>query len=161
MKRRDVRLAALAITVLAVALGGASLFVDFNRAAPGKANAEFHARFQQAAIMLHAKQYDHAVTALHRLLQIAPEVPEVHVNMGYAMLGLERYKEARDFFEGATALRRDQVNAYYGLALALEALGDKRAALGAMRTYVHRSPPDDPHVRKAMSAIWEWESSLK
>ena len=160
MKRRDDRLTAIAITVLAVALGGA-LLVFHRTPAPSPKQAEFDARFNQAVIMLHAKQYEHAAAALHRLLEIAPEVPEVHVNMGYAMLGMEKPAAARDFFEGATALRPGQFNAYYGLAMSLEALGDKRGALGAMRTYVHLAPPDDPFRRKAEAAIWEWEAALK
>jgi hypothetical protein len=57
-------------------------------------------------------------------------------------------------------LRPNQVNAYYGLAVALEGLGDTAGALGAMRVYVHRSPPDDPYLRKAQAALWEWEAAL-
>lgn len=52
------------------------------------------------------------------------------------------------------------MNAYFGLAIALEALDDLPGALGAMRTYVHRSPEGDPFVRKAHGAIWEWEEKV-
>ena len=108
--------------------------------------------------MLHARQYEHAVTALHRLLEIAPEVPEVHVNMGFALHGLSRYAAARDFFQGAIELRPQQTNAYYGLAIALEGLGDRPGALGAMRTFVHLAARDDPWLPKARAALWEWQS---
>jgi len=120
--------------------------------------AEVRARFDQGALMLHAKQYEHAAAALHRVLELAPGMPEAHVNMGYAMLGLQRYAAARDFFESATSLRPRQANAYYGLAIALEALDDLPAALGAMRAYIHLTPSDDAFVRKARSALWEWEA---
>ena len=50
-------------------------------------------------------------------------------------------------------MRREQLNAYYGLAVALEALGDLAGAKGAMRTYVHLGKPDDPYVRKAEAAV--------
>ena len=40
-------------------------------------------------------------------------------------------------------------------------LGDKEAALGAMRSYIHLAPPDDAYVKKARSAIWEWGEELK
>lgn len=43
-------------------------------------------------------------------------------------------------------------------AVELEAQGDIGGALGAMRTFVHLSPPDDPYVRKARAALWEWQS---
>jgi hypothetical protein len=47
------------------------------------------------------------------------------------------------------------------LAVALEGLKDIPGALGAMRSYVHLSKNDDPYLRKANAAIWEWEESLK
>ena len=119
---------------------------------------EVDRRFNEATVMLHAKQFEHALTALHRVLELAPQMPEAHVNMGYAMFGLQRYAAARDFFSGAIELRPAQVNAYYGLALALDALNDRAGALGAMRTYVHLAKPDDAFVRKARAALWEWQS---
>lgn len=117
-------------------------------------------RFEQAVVMLHAKQYEHAITALSRVLQLSPNLVDAHVNMGYALLGLERYQEAASFFDKATDLRPYQANAYWGLAIALEQQGDLQGALGAMRTYMHLSPAEDPYVRKARAAMWEWEGSL-
>lgn len=122
--------------------------------------AEIDGRFKQAVAMLHAKQYEHAATALHRVLELAPGMPEAHVNMGFALIGLKRYAAARDFFETAIDRRPAQINAYYGLAEALEGLNDLEGALGAMRSYVHRSRPDDPYLRKARAALWEWELAL-
>lgn len=117
-------------------------------------------RFEQAVVMLHAKEYEHAVTALQRVLQLSPNLVDAHVNMGYALLGLERYQEAVSFFDKATTLRPYQANAYWGLGISLEQQGDLQGALGAMRTYVHLSPPEDPYVRKARAAMWEWEGSM-
>lgn len=122
--------------------------------------AEVRQRFDQAVVMLHARQYEHAVTALHRLLQLAPNMPEAHVNMGYALLGLGQSDAARASFMAATELRPQQANAYYGLALAEEARNDYEAALGGMRTYLHLAPVADPHVARARSALWEWEAKL-
>ena len=122
--------------------------------------AEVKARFEQAVVMLHAREHDHAVAALHRVLELAPTMPEAHVNMGYALLGLGQARAARDFFNGAIELRAMQANAYYGLALALEADRDLRGALGAMRTYLHLSRAEDPHRTKARAALWEWELAL-
>ena len=124
--------------------------------------AEVKRRFDEAVVMLHARQYEHAVTALHRVLALAPEMPEAHVNMGYALLGLQRGKAARDFFDGATALKPDQANAYFGLALAWEAEGDLRMATGAMRSYLHLARHEsDAHLRRARAALWEWETRLE
>ncbi|HMX15258.1 MAG TPA: tetratricopeptide repeat protein [Rhodocyclaceae bacterium] len=164
--RRDRRLPALVATVIAVAAGG--WFLDRTavpdpaaaRAAHAdqKIRAEIDERFRQGVVMLHARQYEHAMTAFHRVLQLAPRMPEAHVNAGFALIGLKRPREARDFFEAATALRPGQVNAYYGLAVACEGLGDLEAATGAMQTYVHLAPAQDPYRRKAEAALWEWQS---
>lgn len=122
--------------------------------------AQIKMRFEQAVVMLHAKQYEHAATALHRVLELSPNLVDAHVNMGFALFGLKRYKEAESFFNTATNLRPYQANAYWGLAVTLEEMGDLRGALGAMRTYIHLSPPEDPLVRKARAALGEWEYAL-
>jgi len=119
-------------------------------------DAEIKLRFEQGVAMLNAKEYEHALTAFHRVLALSPTMPEAHVNAGFALLGLKRYAIARDFFEGAIALRKNQINAYYGLAEALDGLGDVPGALGAMRTYLHLSPPNDPYHGKAEAAVREW-----
>ncbi len=117
-------------------------------------------RFQQAIGLLHAKRYDYAITALDAVLELAPELPEAYVNMGYAFIGLEEFGPAQGAFEKAIDLKVDQVNAYYGLAIALEGQEQYETALGAMRTYIHLSEPDDPYLARARSALWEWEAQL-
>jgi len=176
---RDPRWRALALAILAIAAGG-TLFAALSdggwlsrrfpvhaalRSAPAQTTEpvrqDIDLRFQQGVIMLHAKQYEHAMTAFHRVLELDPAMPEAHVNMGFALIGRERYGAARDFFESAIALRREQVNAYYGLAVALDGLHDRSGAIGAMRSFVHLSKADDPHLRKAQAALWEWEAERK
>ena len=80
--------------------------------------------------------------------------------MGFAQVDLGLPGAAADYFATAIELRATQVNAYYGLAVALERGGDLRGALGAMRSYVHLTQADDPHLPKARAALWEWESQL-
>lgn len=166
--RRDIRPWAITATLLLV-LGGGWLLQSIPRSggtfaphehAAQQLKADIDTRFQQGVVMLHAKQYEHALTAFHRVLQLAPEMPEAYVNMGFTLIGLKRYKEAGDFFESATQLRPNQVNAYYGLAVALEGMGDLRGALEAMEAYVHLTNADDPFLPKARAAIWEWRSVL-
>lgn len=122
---------------------------------------EIGERFSQGVVMLHAKQYDHALTAFHRVLELDPAMPEAYVNSGFALLGMGETSAARDFFASALELRPRQLNAYYGLAVAHERLGDLPAARGAMRTYAHLAPKDDPFRRKAEAALWEWEAGGK
>ena len=142
--------------------------IDPNQDPHGHASAarekEIAQRFQEAVTMLHAKQYDYAITALHRVIELAPRMPEAYVNMGFALLGLKQYKAASDFFGAAIEIRPYQGNAYWGLAVSLEGMNDLQGALGAMRTYIHLAPSDpnsQDYVRKARSAIWEWENTLK
>lgn len=117
-------------------------------------------RFEQAVALLHAERYEYAITALDAVLEMAPNMPEAYVNMGFAFIGLKEYGPAQGAFETALNLKVDQANAYYGLAEAFEGQKDYEAALGAMRSYIHLSPPDDPFVTKARSALWEWEAEL-
>ncbi len=118
-------------------------------------------RFQQAIMMYHAKRYEFALKALDRVIELAPNMAEAYVNKGYALMGLGRNEEALRQFHIATEMRPYLANAYWGMAMASEHLGDLEGALGAMRTYIHLSPPNDPLLRKARAALWEWESSLK
>jgi tetratricopeptide (TPR) repeat protein len=167
--RRDWRRAGAGLTLLAVLLGGFVFTVrdtapePSTRAEPSRiatAPDEARRRFEQAVIMLHAKQYEHAAVALQRVLTLAPRLPEAHVNMGFALLGLKRVAQAQGFFDAATALKPDQANAYYGLALSYEAQGDLALATGAMRAYLHLARDERPeHLRRARAALWEWEQA--
>jgi tetratricopeptide (TPR) repeat protein len=125
-----------------------------------KYRQEVSERFEQAVAMLHAKQYKYAVTALKRIIELAPRMPEAYVNMGFALLGLEDYEAAGEYFNTATELRPTQANAYWGLGEALAGLKDYEGALGAMRSYIHLSTPDDPYLPRARAALWELEGEL-
>lgn len=171
----DVRMRALALTLIPIIAGGLAItylpgWLNAQSASSGieghaihareKTSAEIKQRFQHGVESLNAKQYEQALSDFHRVLELSPGLPEAHVNSGFAMIGLKRYALARDFFEGALELRKNQVNAYYGLAEALEGLNDLPGAIGAMRTYLHLAPPDSSYRRRAESAIWEWEGKL-
>lgn len=134
--------------------------VDVGSHAQDQRARETRERFEQAVVMLHAKQYEHAVTALQRVLVLSPQMPEALVNLGFAWLGLKDAAQAQQAFEAAIDRRPSQANAYYGLAMALEQRTDLPGALGAMRSYLHLARADDPHRTRARAALWEWESQL-
>ena len=119
-----------------------------------------HQQFQQAVALLQHGEYDYAVQGFHEVLKLAPDLPEAHVNMGFALLGLKEFEAARSFFDTATNLKPDQGNAYYGLAVAHEGLGELRQAVVAMRAYIHVTDGNEKYRRKAEAAIWEWEAEL-
>lgn len=162
MVRRDLRILGVALTAGLIALGGAgvALLPGGAPAVPAMPHeADIAVAFRQGVSMLHARQHEHAITAFHHVLKFAPRLPEAHVNLGFALAGAGRHAQAKSFFEGAIDLRPTQANAYYGLAVASEALGDLPAARGAMRTYLHLAPPGDPFRRKAEAALWEWSAA--
>lgn len=123
-------------------------------------NAEIIKRFEQGSALLHAHQYEYAIAALLEVLNTVPNMPEGYVNLGFAYLGLKDYEMAEKSFTKAIDLRPEQANAYYGLATVWDAKKDYEAALGAMRSFIHLSPPGETYVVKARSAIWEWEGLL-
>ncbi|MCE9682594.1 tetratricopeptide repeat protein [Halomonas alkalisoli] len=124
--------------------------------------AALRERFNQAAVMLHAGEYDYAIKALHGVLALAPRLPEAHVNMGFALLGSETPGPAADFFATAIELNPYQANAYYGLAMASEVLGEREAALGAMRSFIHLAgDAEQPYLPRARAALWEWQAAAE
>jgi len=126
-----------------------------------KRSEELEIRFQQAVTEMQAEQYELAVSSLHRALELNPILVEAHVNMGFALMELQELKAARDFFLSAIDLNPQQANAYYGLAVTHERGGDLESALGAMRTFIHFTNQNDPYLRKARAAIWEWQVTIE
>lgn len=116
--------------------------------------------FQEGVRHLRSGAVEKAIESFGQAHRLRPGMPEVHVNIGYAYLALDRIDAAESAFRVALDLRSTQVNAYYGLAASLERKGDLEAALGAMRTFVHLSADQNPFKRKGQAAIWEWEDSL-
>lgn len=169
MKPLDRRLLGVLLTVGLVVGGGAWMARWPATHAPQTADApaadvhqdELQRRFDAAVVLLRARQYEGAVGALQRVLVLAPRLPEAHVNMGYALLGLRQPQAARRAFETAIDLRPDQANAYHGLALSHEAAQDLELALGAMRSYLHLARhEDEAHLVRARAALWEWEAQI-
>jgi len=118
----------------------------------------FHAAFEAGIAHLRQGDAHSAAQAFETARRANPHAPEVYVNLGFAYLELNQPAASRAVFEQANTIAPGQVNAYFGLAEALDALGDVEGAMGAMRTYLHLAPGDDPFRRRAMSALWEWES---
>jgi tetratricopeptide (TPR) repeat protein len=161
-RRPDRRLAGLAATALLVTAGGVGLArLGGLDAPPPTVAVDARRQFEAAVLLLHARRHDEAATLLTAAIAVEPDVPDSHVNLGFARLGQQRPAQARAAFEQAIALRPQQANAYYGLAMAHEAGGDLALALGAMRTYLHLAQAAQPHhLARARAALWEWEQAL-
>jgi thioredoxin-like negative regulator of GroEL len=172
-RRLDRRLIAIPVAIIVIAAGGYGVDA-FQEAGPvtqpttephtmlGNEEARrAHQSFQQAVAMLQAGEFEFAVTALHDVLAVYPALPEAHVNMGYALLGLGEAGAAADFFDSASTLRPSLHNAYYGLAIAEMELDNKKSALAAMQAFAHRAAPDDRHLPRAQEIIWELQAATK
>ena len=126
-------------------------------------NNQLDRTFTTAVRHMQQGEYEQAVNLWHQILLNNAAIPEVKVNMGFSLFELGRYETARDFFIGAMQQNAFQANAYYGLAITSEKMGDLEGAMGAMKSYIHlaQNKEDQPFIRKARSAVWEWESQLQ
>lgn len=116
---------------------------------------EVATRFEQGVAMLQMGQYEHAITAFHRVLVLAPRLPEAHINMGFALYELKDFSGAERFFRGSLALSAENPNALYGLSISLFSLGDFTAAREAMIRFLDIASPDDPFRAKAEMKLAE------
>jgi len=118
--------------------------------------------FSSAVGHMQQGRYQQALDLWHKALLLAPDIPEIKVNMGFSLYELGEYATARDAFINAMEQNAYQANAYYGLAITSEKMGDLGGALGAMRSYIHLAAAgdDDRFKRRARSALWEWETQL-
>lgn len=178
-KSHDPRVRVLVLTVLGIGVAGLIianpwwggdfrsvdedpvLSPDRSLADAARSETVLDPEFLAAVSALKAGDHPAAVLALLSFLDRAPHVPEVHVNLGFAYLGTAQPLKAESAFEQALELRPDQANAYYGLGLVYEGRGDLESARGAMRTFIHLTSEDDPWLRKARAALWEWEAGLQ
>jgi tetratricopeptide (TPR) repeat protein len=118
--------------------------------------------FNAAVGQMQQGRYRQALDLWHKALLLEPNIPEIKVNMGFSLYELGEYATARDAFINAIEQNAYQANAYYGLAITSEKMGDLEGALGAMRSYIHLASAgdDDRYIRRARSALWEWETQL-
>jgi len=118
--------------------------------------------FSAAVGQMQQGRYQQALDLWHKVLLLAPDIPEIKVNMGFSLYELGEYATARDAFIDAMEQNAYQANAYYGLAITSEKMGDLEGAMGAMRSYIHLAAAgdDDRFKRRARSALWEWETQL-
>ena len=125
-------------------------------------NAALQQMYTTAVRHMQLAEHEQALSIWHQLLLTNPEIPEVKVNMGFSLFELGRFVTARDFFIAAMEQNAYQANAYYGLAISSEKLGDLQGAIGAMRSFLHLADDntDEKFLRRSRAALWEWESQL-
>jgi len=130
------------------------------RALP-EAETKFAAEFRAGLRGFRQGDAHAAAKAFSKALSIRPHAVQARVNLGFAYVEMGRPAQALDLFARAIDIAPMTANAYYGLAVSLEAKGDIAGAMGAMRTFLHLSEDADPFRRRARAALWEWEAALK
>jgi len=71
---------------------------------------------------------DEALTEFKQAVQLKPDWPAAHNNLGYAYGNLGRWKEAITEHKQAIQLKSDYAGAHYNLGFAYLMSGDKKAA---------------------------------
>lgn len=122
--------------------------------------AEVRAEFDRGVVLLRQGQFDAAASAFHRVLVLAPTLPEGHLNMAFTLYEMGNLSGARKFFESARALDRRMSGADYGIALVTFAEGDRDRAVVLMRRYLEDLPQTDPNRAKALRRLAEMEASM-
>jgi len=90
--------------------------------------------------------------AYRRALEVAPDAPEVRLHLGYVLLLLHRYPEARTDLEAASRSSTDRDITYLA-HLFLARLGEAQRDLGgAVREYEHALEVD-PHAQSGVVAL--------
>jgi Flp pilus assembly protein TadD len=117
--------------------------------------------FGEGTSALAAADYSLAANTFARALEIDPDLAEAHVNLGFALLGLQQVNAAKSEFNLAREINPEQANLYYGLAMVHEHEQEFRQAVLAMQTFLHLAEEAHPFVRKATAAIWEWNEQLR
>lgn len=167
-RRRDARpvLAAMA-AVAALLLVGALIYLKKPRAvdvgagsvtrdhADQRRIAEIRTEFNRGVELLYSRQFEAAAGAFHRVLVLAPTLPEGHLNMAFALFEMGDLAGARKFFQGAKALAPRLAAADYGLALVANAEGRHELAARMMEGYLGGLPAGDPNREKAIRRLSE------
>lgn len=130
------------------------------RHAEAMRKSEIEQRFKQGVAMLQMRQYEHAVTAFHRVLELAPMLQEAHINMGFALYELGDFIGAERFFIGARAIDSSVASPVYGQALALQAQGQALRAQNVLKEFIAMAPENDPFRERAISRLKEIADAL-
>lgn len=102
-----------------------------------------HLMFGRALIEM--EEYEFALQALQRHLEIVPNSVEALIYIGLACFELERHDGAVEYFEQAIKLKKDSLLARENLAIAHLAIGDLSDALEEL-VELHEEDPHDPNI---------------
>lgn len=83
--------------------------------------------FREGTWLLEAREFHQAAVALERAKSLEPQKSSIREALGRAYLSVRAYGKAADEFTAAVEMQPTDGYAHYGLAHALERLGDPAA----------------------------------
>jgi tetratricopeptide (TPR) repeat protein len=86
------------------------------------------------------RKYDEAIGHLNKALEIKPDYPEAHVNLGVALQNQGNFTAAIAAFNSALAYKPNDASAYTNLGTTLRLQGDQAAAITAFNTALSLRP---------------------
>ena len=89
---------------------------------------------------IQTKEYDKAIDAYRKALEMNPNYADAHNSLGSALYGKMMYAEAIREFEKTIALQPKDFRAYYNAALANEKLNQSKEAAAAYRKFIEYVP---------------------
>jgi tetratricopeptide (TPR) repeat protein len=89
--------------------------------------------------LVHQQNWPAAEQALNKALELAPDNPEIHVQMGVALY-YQWNPRAADHFRKAIQIQPDCAPAYYNLGLWLVRIHDRAGAIDAFRRAIRTQP---------------------
>ena len=98
--------------------------------------AEFrvaNALLRESLVRLHAGDFDASAARLEKLLGLGIASSEIHLNLGRALFGAERFERAAEHYLEAAARTPAHAETWLRLSEARARLGDLEGALGALR----------------------------
>jgi adenylate cyclase len=95
-----------------------------------------------------ASALDHASQSAYEAVRLAPNLPDAHVALGWALIWRRQHEAAIAAFERAFALNPNLTNFRFAFALVLA--GDPSRALALLETHMRLDPFYDPHAPAIM-----------
>ena len=105
------------------------------------------------------ERYEEAIGLLNKALEIKPDYPEAHVNLGIALQNQGNLTAAIAAFTRALVYRPHYANAHIRLGIALQEQGDRSAAITAFNKAIALQP-DHPDVYNNLAIALQEDGDL-
>lgn len=120
-----------------------------------KETVDAYKLLQESVPLLQANRNDEAVSKLTEAARLAPQVAEVHNNLGLGLAKLGRTEEAQAELEQAVSLKPDLAVALMSLGGLYQSQGKVQKSLDTYTAFVNRFPthPDAPKVKAIVAGM--------